>query len=152
MYYKTLKDDAALGTDGLAFVAGFSAGLLARLAVLASGSGVLDLGCTTQVTEATKSLAVGRRVEGQVSLADSHTLREALRTTRDDGNSWGGVELWSGRDGGGKGQESDDKLHHGVVNILTTKINVTVASFNVDVLSSQGQHCNIKCTASKIKD
>ena len=109
---KCLKDDAALGTDGLALVAGFSAGLLARLAVLASGSGVLDLGCPTQVTEAAESLAVGGGVEGQVPLANSHTLREALRTTRNDG-SGSGVELWSGRDGGGKGQESDDKLHHG---------------------------------------
>ena len=113
MYYKTLKDDAALGTDGLAFVAGFSAGLLARLAVLTSRSGVLDLGRTTQVTEAAKSLAVGRRVEGQVSLADSQTLREALGTTRDDKISVGGNNLWSGRYSDGKDQESNDRLHHG---------------------------------------
>ena len=110
---KFLDDDATLGADFQALVAGSNTGLLARLAVLASGSGVLDLGGVTKVAEAAESLAVGRRVEGQVSLADGHTLREALRTTRDDGNSWGGVELWSGRDGGGKGQESDDKLHHG---------------------------------------
>ena len=111
--FRSLEDDAALGADVLALVAGGSARLLAWLAVLASGSGVLDLGGVTKVAEAAESLTVGRRVEGQVSLADGHTLREALRTTRDDGNSGGGVELWSGRDGGGKGQESDDKLHHG---------------------------------------
>ena len=107
-----LEDDAALGADVLALVAGGSAGLLARLAVLTSGSRVLDLGGVTKVAEAAETLAVGRWVEGQVPLADSHTLREALRTARDDG-SGGGVELWSSRDGGGKGQESDDKLHHG---------------------------------------
>merc|ERR550517_257800 len=110
---KCLKDDAALGTDGLALVAGFSAGLLAGLAVLASGSGVLDLGRTTQVTKAAKSLTVGGGVERQVPCADSQTLREALGTTRADQVSVGGNKLWSGRDGGSKGQESDDNLHHG---------------------------------------
>merc|ERR550517_2179710 len=110
--FRTLEDGAAPGADGLALGAGGSAGLLARLAVLASGSRVLDLGCITQVAESAETLAVGRGVEGQVPLAGCHSLREALRTTRDDG-SGGGVELWSSRDGGGKGQESDDKLHHG---------------------------------------
>ena len=108
-----LEDDAALGADILALVAGGSAGLLARLAVLASRSGVLDLGRTTQVAEATQSLAVGRGVQRQVPLAGGDPLREALSTTRDDEVSMGGIELWSGRDGGGKGQESNDKLHHG---------------------------------------
>ena len=42
-----LKDDATLGADILALVAGGSASLLAWLAVLASRSGVPDLGRTT---------------------------------------------------------------------------------------------------------
>ena len=109
---KCLEDDATLGADVLALVAGGSAGLLARSAVLTSRSRVLDLGGVAEVAQAAESLAVGRGVEGQVPLADSHTLREALGTARDDGGR-GSVELWSGRDGGSKGQESDDNLHHG---------------------------------------
>ena len=87
--FRSLEDDAALGADVLALVAGGSARLLAWLAVLASGSGVLDLGSIAEVTESAESLAVGRWVEGQVSLADGHTLREALRITRDDGSRGG---------------------------------------------------------------
>ena len=57
---KILNDDATLGTDGLAVIAGFSASLLARLAVLTSWSGVHNLGSATEVAESTETLAVGR--------------------------------------------------------------------------------------------
>ena len=107
----SLEDDAALGADVLALVASGSAGLFARLAVLASGSWVLDLGSIAQVAKAAESLAVGGGVEGQVPLADGHTLREALRSSGNDSGR-GGIKLGNGRDGGGQSQESDDKLHH----------------------------------------
>ena len=51
--FRGLEDDAALGADILALVAGGSTGLLARLAVLASWSGVHNLGSATEVAEST---------------------------------------------------------------------------------------------------
>ena len=105
-----LEDDATFGADVLALVARGSAGLLADLAVLASGSWVLDLGSIAQVAKAAESLAVGGGVEGEVPLADGHTLREALSSSGNDGR--GGIKLRDGRDSGGQSQESDDKLHH----------------------------------------
>ena len=106
---KFLDDDATLGADFQALVAGGNAGLLARLAVLTSGSRVLDLGGATQVAESAESLAVGRGIEGEVPLAGGEPLREALVDWK---HRFGNI-LWSSRDSGSKGQESNDKLHHG---------------------------------------
>ena len=51
-YWATvLDDDATLGANFQALFAGGNAGLLARLAVLTSGSRVLDLGGATKVAE-----------------------------------------------------------------------------------------------------
>ena len=119
---KCLEDDSALGADFQALAAGGSALFLASLAVFRSGSGdALTVASLNQVAQSTETLAVGRGVGRQVPLAGGDQLGEALvASSHLSGNdNWAGtansVELWDGRDGGGKGQDSDDKLHHGVV-------------------------------------
>ena len=115
-----LEDDSALGADFQALVACGSALFNAMFAVFRSGSGnSLGIASLNQVAESTETLAVGRRVARQVPLASGDLLREALVASSNlsGDDNWAstsdGVELRDGRDGGGKGQESDDKLHHG---------------------------------------
>ena len=115
-----LEDNSALGADFQALVAGSSALFLAWLAVFASGSGnSLGIASVNQVAESTETLAVGRGVARQVPLAGRDQLREALVASSHlaSNDNWAGtadcVKLWDGRDSGGKGQQSDDKLHHG---------------------------------------
>ena len=112
-----LEDNSALGADFQALVAGSSALFLAWLAVFRSWSGdSLGIASVNQVAESAETLAVGRGVERQVPLAGGDHLREALVASSDlcgDDNWASTTDTRGSRDGGGKGQESDDKLHHG---------------------------------------
>ena len=114
------ENDSALGADFQALVAGGSALFNALFAVFGSWSGdSLGIASVNKVAESAETLAVGRGVANQVPLASGDPLGEALVASSHlaSNDNWAGtadsVKLWDGRDRGGKGQQNDDKLHHG---------------------------------------